>query len=81
MTARRAGFERFHSPSVRFGRVVRRFSAAFAAAKPPLKGLRSTTSAPLAILMAAKYAGLKARTTRTGRYSNPGYAFEARHAS
>jgi hypothetical protein len=56
---------------------VRRFSAAFVAAKRPLKPLRSKTSAALAIFFLPYYAGLKARTTRTGGYTNCGIALNA----
>ena len=41
--------ERFPNRCSRFVRVVRRFSVAFVAAKRPLKPLRSSTSAALAI--------------------------------
>src|ERR1019366_4113985 len=43
------GLERFRNRCIRLVRVVRRFSAAFVAAKRPLKPLRSKTSAALAI--------------------------------
>ena len=59
MTDGRGMSKRFHNVSIRFAPVVRRFSAAFAAAKPPLKPLRSTTSAALAIFITTLYAGLK----------------------
>src|SRR5664280_849460 len=66
--------ERFPNRCSRFVRVVRRFSVAFVAAKRPLKPLRSSTSAALAIFFLPYYAGLKARTTRTVGYTNCGIA-------
>ena len=44
--------ERFRNRCIRLVRVVRRFSAAFVAAKRPLKPLRSKTSAALDFLPA-----------------------------
>jgi hypothetical protein len=59
--------ERFHNSCIRVARVERRFSAAFSAAKRPAQAAEVDDLSGLErFSLSALYAGLKARTTRTG---------------
>src|ERR1022692_3206118 len=67
--------ERFHNSCIRVARVERRFSAAFAAAKCPAQAAEVVDLSGLSDFLFLPYTRApRARTTRTGGYTNPGTA-------